>query len=468
MNSKKFITLIFLFTFFFSAGFSLEVQKNERSVTLKIGNDKFAYGLSQNKDDQLTASTELYLNLPYFFSNIQINSITNRGTKSELSKSETFSSGRYDEFILTAGTTLKLWDTYPYMINFTPEAGFCILGNFGMELAQNGNHKISKVAPVNLEYEKFDKPFAPILNTNFSFGWSVQDAINLQLILTSSNILFYATEQNLKLGAAFGSKTTFGLFTGYTWNQTHNSSPTLAAYKKVTHGFNYGFTLDTGLAKLDYINYPKTRRGFGTISIDFMKCTEHNWEQTDLNYYTGGCVIFNTGFLENQIQSKPFHNFSLYFNNKYVSGFKTNSVNPSAYRYERDYFINTIGIKYEVPLDFIQNWITPYVELGTGIATFGIQKLANHLPDADFNSYKYDSKSFWQLEANIGMDIIPQGLLNYGNASYSITVYAGTLIIPEYEKAGEQIMNDTYRPDNWSLKLFEIKYGFTVHIGLDF
>ena len=468
MNFRKFITTLFLFTVFFSSCFALEIQKNEYGFSVGVGNDKFAYGLSQNKDDQLTAATEIRIDLPYFFTDIQINSITNRGTKTEQNNPSTFSSGRYDELVLMAGTTLNLWDSFTYKLTFTPGTGFCILGNFGMELAQNANHKMSRVDAVNLKYESFDKPFAPIINGSFTFDWIPREAINLQLELASNNMLFYATEQSLKLGAVYGSKTTFGLFTGYTWNQTQNSSPTLAVYKKITQGFNYGFTLDTGLTKIDYISYPETRWGFGTISIDFLKLTEHNWVQTDLNFFTGGCIIFDTGFLENQIQSKSWHNFSVYFNNKYVSGFKTNNVNSSPYRYERDYLINTIGIKYEFPLDFIQNWVTPYVELGTGLASFGIQKLANQLADSDFDSYKYDTKSFWQLEANIGLDIIPQGLLNFGNASYSITVYAGTLIIPEYEKAGAQIKNDTYRATGWQLKPFEFEYGFNVHIGLDF
>lgn len=468
MNSRKFIALLFLHTFFFSTAFALEIQKNEMRIFAGTANDKFAYGLSQNKDDQLTATNELHIVLPYFFADLEINSITNRGTKSELSNPATFSSGRYDELILAAGTTIRLWDSFPYQLTFTPQTGFCILGNFGMEAKQNANHKMSKVDEVLLKYEKFDKPFSPIINGKISFNWQQQETINLQVAFASNNTLFYATEQNINLGATFGTKTTFSLLTGYTWNQTHNSSSALAAYKNVTKGFNYGFSLDTGFAKLDYINYPKTHWGLGTISIDFMKLTTHNWEQTDLNYFTGACYIFDTEFLENQLQSKSYNNFSVYFNNKYVSGFKTNDVNPSPYRYERDYLINTLGVKYEIPLDFIQSWVTPYVELGTGIATFGLQKLANQLADADFDSYKYKTKSFWQFEANFGLDIIPQGLLNFGNASYSVTVYAGTLIIPEYKKAGAQIKNDTYRATGWQLNPFEFEYGFNVHIGLDF
>ena len=72
------------------------------------------------------------------------------------------------------------------------------------------------------------------------------------------------------------------------------------------------------------------------------------------------------------------------------------------------------------------------------------------------------------MEANLGLDFFPQGLFNFGNATYSFTFYAGTIFIPNYKKAGEQIKQDTYRTTDWELKPFEFKIGFALHMGLDF
>lgn len=468
MKHRKITLFLLLYAQISFSCFALNLKENDPQVFLSVGNDKFSYGLSQNKDDQLTAATQFHITLPNFFADFAINSITNRGFKTDAADPASFTSGRYDELLFKAGTSINLYTNSELTFDLTAETGFYILGNFGMDFAQNINHKMNGVSAVKLEYEKFDRPFAPLINSRLDFFWQPEDFIKFNVSAACNNSIFYFTEQALKLGLQLGNKTEFSVFTGYTWKQALNSSPCLKAYKDVTSGFNYGFSLNTGFAKFDFINYTNTRFGLGTISVDFLNLSKHKWKTSDLHFFTGACYIINTEFLENQIQSKDWNNFSCYYNNKYVSGFKKNRVNPSEYRYERDYIINTIGIKYQQPLPFIQNWVSPYVEVGTGLATFGIQKLTNHIPEENYASFKYKTKSFWQIEANIGLNIIPQGLLNFGSACYSLTLYAGTLIIPEYKKASRQIEQDSYRSAGWHLKPFEFKYGFTVHMALDF
>jgi hypothetical protein len=465
---NKVLLVIFFAIFFTLKIFSLEIPKNDFRFFLATTNDKFSYGISENKDDQLTASNEIHIIFPYLFLDINLNGITNRGFKTDLLDFSTFESGRYDEIIAKTGTTLNLLKISDFEIDFVPEIGFCLLGNFGMEFEQNLNHKSGTIDAVNLDYETFEKPFVPLANAKFVFSYNPIDFIKTQISFSSNNIFSYSTEQNFVLNAVFGKKSIFNIFAGYTWNQNQNSSSTLKSYKDVTNGFNYGFNLDTGLVKFDFINYAKTKYGLGAINVDFMNFSKHNWQKSDVHFLTGLTYFMNTEFLENQIQVDFVHNFSFYFNNKFVSGFKSNKINPSEYRYERDYVINTFGVKYEQPLVFIKNWITPYIELGTGTAYFKVQKLANHIPTSTYDSYEYDSKVFWQMEANIGLDIIPEGKLNFGNSSYQVTVFVGTTFIPDYENATKQIQKDTYRAENWSLKPFEFRYGFAVHFGLDF
>ena len=458
MKFKRVLLFTVLFFSFCSTVSSLEIQKSAPRIFAVTANDKFSYGLSQNKDDQLTATAELHFILPYFFFDIYDNSITNRA----------FPGSRYDELIAKAGTNINIFTTPSFDIIFRPQAGFLILGNFGMEVAQNLNHKMSCVDEVILEYEHFEKPFAPVLNAAASFSYKYSDFLKLQLELCADNAIFYTTSQTIQAKVILGKKSVFKAFTGYTWNQTHTNSAALRAYKNETKGFDYGFNLDTGLIQFDYITYAQSKYGLGSICMDFLNFKNHNWEQTDLSFYTGLSFLINTEFLENQLELKFYDNFSVYLNNKYLSGFKTNKVNPSEYRYERNYSITTAGIKYEQPLAFLQNWITPYIELGTGAARFGIEKLAYHLENENCYSYKYDTRTFWQLEANLGLDIIPQGFLNYGNAAYSFTIYAGTIFIPEHTKATEQIKLDSYRTDEWKLRPFEFKFGFMLNMGLDF
>ena len=90
------------------------------------------------------------------FLDINLNGITNRGFKTDLLDFSTFESGRYDEIIAKTGTTLNLLKISDFKIDFVPEIGFCLLGNFGMEFEQNLNHKSGTIDAVNLDYETFE------------------------------------------------------------------------------------------------------------------------------------------------------------------------------------------------------------------------------------------------------------------------------------------------------------------------
>lgn len=468
MRKRKLLFIQLFFLIIFPKAFTLELKKNDSAIYLSTANDKFSYGISQNKDDKLTASAELHLIFPYIFLDIEENSITNRGNKSNPLDSSTFSSGRYDELFFKVGTNLNLFKDASFSIDLIPQTGFLLLGNFGMGFAQNLNHKSSNKDPVNLKYEIFEKPFAPLINCQLAFSYDFFNFIKVEFNFSSNNTFFYRTEEKLSLSAAFGSKSNFSIFTGYSWNQLHNNSTTLKNYKDYSSSFDFGFILNNGLLKFDYITWPGTSFGLGRISLDFLSLNKHNWQNSDIHFYTGLSHLLDMEFLENQIQSRTFNNFAFYLDSKYSSGFKTNKINPSQYRYERDYEIITIGLKYEYPLAFLNNWIIPFIEAGSGTAIFEIQRLANHIADSTYDFYKYGTKVFWQMQVTAGLDIIPPGLLNFGYASYSLRLFAGTIIIPQASKASDYIRQDTYRTSDWKLKPFEFIYGFALHMGLDF
>lgn len=468
MRRRKLLFIAFFILFIFSKALAFEFKKNESAIYLSAANDKLSYGISQNKDDQLTASAELHLIFPYIFFDLEDNSITNRGSKSNPLDPSTFTSGRYDELMIKAGTEVNLFKEASFSIDIIPQAGFLLLGNFGMETAQNLNHKSNNIDTVNLEYEKFEKPFAPLINFQLTFSYAFSDFIKAAFDFSSSNAFFYSTEQRLSLSASFGSKSQFTFFAGYSWDQLHNNSTSLKLYKDNSSGFDFGFILNTGLLKFDYITWPGTSYGLGRISLDFLSFNKHNWQKSDIHFFTGLCHLLDMTFLENQIQSRPVNNFSFYLKSTYSSGFKSNRINPSQYRYERDYQIITAGVKYEYPLNFLNKWLTPYIEMGSGAAIFGLQRIANHIPASTYDFYKYKTKAFWQMQAIAGLDIIPQGLLNFSNAAFSLSFFAGTIIIPQASKASDYIRQDTYRTTDWKLKPLEFIYGFSLHMGLDF
>ena len=62
-------------------------------------------------------------------------------------------------------------DEADFEVDFVPELGFCLLGNFGMEFEQNLNHKSGTIDAVNLEYENFEKPFYPLINSKLVYEY---------------------------------------------------------------------------------------------------------------------------------------------------------------------------------------------------------------------------------------------------------------------------------------------------------
>ena len=82
--SKVILFTLLLFTS--SLAFTLEIQQNDLRLFAATQNDKFSFGISQNKDDQFTASNEVHLVFPYFYFDLNINAITNRGSKTNLYK----------------------------------------------------------------------------------------------------------------------------------------------------------------------------------------------------------------------------------------------------------------------------------------------------------------------------------------------------------------------------------------------
>ena len=117
-------------------------------------NDKFAYGISQNRDDQLTATNEIHIILPYVFVDVELNSITNRGYKSDMNNPATFSSGRYDELIFKTGTKVNFLDKNIFEIDFIPEIGFGFLGNFGMEFEDTGTEIRTRFCVIKTDYNE--------------------------------------------------------------------------------------------------------------------------------------------------------------------------------------------------------------------------------------------------------------------------------------------------------------------------
>lgn len=471
MKLKSFCAYIAVFfTVSFLSG--LELIKNNERLFLLSSNDKFSYGISHNLDDQFSFSFGVHTIFPYLYVNFDLNGITNRGYKTDVTDETTFFHSRYDELSLLTGTQINLYQNNSFSINLDANAGFIALGNFGGEKVQNITHVMDKVPTLVLPYEKPEHNFSPSLNCDLKFAYNINPIFKLQFTAESKNSLFYFNREAFTLSTIFGNeKTLLEIFSGYEFLQNQTDSQTFSIYANQSQGYNFGWKLDTGFFKFDYLVYTKGRFGYGTLYVDLFNLNNRDFTQSDLYSSFSITKFMGTTYLETQLQCfvPNVENLYITYNNRYVSGYKKNLYSTSDfYRIERDYDINSIGLKYEYDIPAIKNWVTPFTEIATGVTAFGIRKLSNHKPESTEPYIDYGMNFCWELEATAGVDLFPEHFIKLGTANYQLSLFAGVIVIPEYKKISEFIKKDTYRTNTWKMNLFEPSFGFSVKMGLDF
>lgn len=448
---------------------ALGFEEHESRAFLATSNDKFSLGISH---DLYTASFESHIQLRYVFFDLELNSFTNRGFTAISGDASSFVSGRYDEIYFRAGTDLSLIRSSAFSLNLLPATGFSILGDFGMETFQNNNHKRNNVPAVHLDYDTFAHPFAPSLDVTLKAALPFSPLFQADINLTSRNTVFYQTKQELRTGFTFGrEKTSFSAFAGYDWSQplvsSSDSRTALLSFESQS-GPVAGFVLDTGIARFEYTGWFNSY-GYGTINVDVLNALKSRWSHSDAFFSTGVSHLIDTEFLINQIGIPYSDWLSFIFTNRYVSGFKKNDVHPALQeRFERDYAINTLGIRAQYTPEFLAGWLSPYAEVSGGVATYIIRKLSNHIPGSSATPDIAGNAPFAVFDITAGLSLIPDGTLCLGSGSLAASAFVSALITPSYKKASELVRKDMYRSNDWNMKAVEFSWGIMVRFGLDF
>ena len=459
---KKIIcTLLCLITVWQSFAASVPALSDGRSwvpesVLIGTGNDKWAFGLSRNNDDQLSYSGNIRVEAPVWALSLDLNGYTNRGWKDAWYTGESdeditkFYDGRYDVINLAFALKLAPFNTAHWRLDITPQVGFMMAGNYGFEYFQNLVHKVSHIHQVHLPYEAGSR-FAPKLSADLRFSgfWGLpverEKTTNYgaSLFFNTDNNIGFETSQHvgLELFLQRDTKKLLSLSFGYIWYQQYTDWRTQKLTLWFQQGMRLGFAINAGALSVNYWHALQSTDGYTVYSVDVMSFFQKsNWKENDLTITLAFSYLLKNFYHTLEIQNRLFDSrWSLLSTNRYIAGNPIDKVSeleedPREYpRLKKGFSLWTVGVKYEIPDTWSKGWCTPFVSLSLGFERWEIAILDNMVPKATSPWYSWVEYTFI-MDAEIGVSILPEGLLKAGNASYRILVSGGLTWIPEVEK----------------------------------
>ena len=474
-----------------------------KSVNLGIGNDKYAYGLSRNDDDQLSYSEHIALEATNWYLRVNLNGITNRGWKTGWDihdesvtddNEDHFYDGRIDvtevKFGLNYANELK--DLISMKIS--PETGFFLSGNTGYDFFQNTIHKIWKIKKVELKYDYEDIRFHYYLGLNANLYLDLAQLPSSKLALNLGGVASYAFgfESTEKLTATLsvnnGYSEILALSLGWNWTQEHNDSPTMELYARYINGPYLSYTINTGFFRMNYFTELTNHFGYAVLSFDVMSIFHPTiWEENNFYLSMGFAKMIGIQFQEQELNYPINDNWSIVLKNRYVAGYPTDkneelNGDPNVeYRLKMGHVMDTLGFEFSYPLEFLKNWVAPYVSVSLGYMRWDFTALTNMVKWYEFpslnipysndeNAPKYDHSFVVDLEA--GLTIIPEGLVSFNSTSFTVSGFVGlSYVTGDFVKFYRQVTEDKehawddYTP-NWKDN-FILRYGITLNFGFD-
>lgn len=473
-----------------------------QSVILGIGNDKYAYGLSRNDDDQLSYSEHVAIEAQAWYLRANLNGITNRGWKTGWDISddnvldyseEDFYHGRLDV------TEIKLGFNYTHEFNnvismkISPETGFFLSGYTGYVYLQNLVHKIFDMHRVDLPYDYDDVRFHYYLGLNADVYFEILQLPSSSLTLNLGGVASYAFdfESTEKLTASLSLSNEYsqilGVSFGWNWTQEHNESSTMELYARYINGPYLSYVVNTGFFTLNYFTELTNHFGYAVLSVDVMSIFHPTiWAENNFYLSMGFANMINIKFQEQELNYPINDNWSIVLKNRYVAGYPTDRKeelygNPDVeYRLKMGHVMDTIGFEYSYPIKALKDWVAPYVSFSLGYMRWDFTALTNMIKEfafpsanlaynrVDENAPKYDHSFVVDLEA--GLTIIPEGLVSFNSTSFTLSGFVGiSYVTGEFVKYYRQVTEDNswdpYIP-NWKDN-FIFRYGVTLNFGFD-
>lgn len=501
---KKLLTVILL-VLTVSAVFADGNPWVPNRVLLGVGNDKWTYGLSRNDDDQLSWSENFRIEADNWYLNVNMDGITNRGWRSAWAVassvkgySDDFYSGRIDYTSVLFGFKWNAVEVGRYSLYIEPGLGVGIGGNTNYVFFQNLIHRISKIREVDLTYDT-DKIYvyplqSLLINNSFrvfdfeesffkvgidayveaAYGFSSNEKAALKLSLQKDNLEY--------LAASFG----------YRASQNWTSFSTYDLYNRYINGPYVDVTLDTGFFYLRYYTFLQNHYGYGLLMFDAMKLFQKStWQESDITFSYGTAKILGSSFTELELEFGNWNGFSAFVKTRYIAG---NPVDKNderfgspdeIYRVKLAHTTYLAGVKYSYPLSFTKDWLEPYAKVSIGMSRWQTSFLLNTLTKSSifdleglFSDYGPYLESGYRYafagDLELGLTILPEGLIKLGNSTLQISLYGGATIFTNGAQLNEDLVDSDYTDYSTMSKFKKIigncmllRYGFLINFGFD-
>ena len=496
---KKALLIIVLIVFVFS----LSASSNPwalSSIKLGLGNDKYAYGLSRNDDDQLSYSEHITLAGEKWYVKANLNGITNRGWKKGWDiqnedkadwSEDNWYDGRIDVTEIIMGYNYTHEFSSLFSLKASPETGFFLSGNTGYDFLQNTVHKLSGIHSVNINYDYNDVRFHYYLGGNVTgyFNLFRLPSSYLSLAVTASAYHAFGFESDEKLTATLSINNDYtdilSFSFGWNWVQEHNESSTMELYARYINGPYFAYSVNTGFFSLNYFTEATNHFGYAVLSFDVMSLFHPTiWEENNF-YISMGCVkMIGLTFHEQELNYPINDNWSVVLKNRYVAGYPIDKKseltgNPNQdIRLKQGHSMDTLGVEFSYPIEALKNWITPYAALSLGYMKWELTELSNMLRDFAWPSISWgfgedNAKQQYSFVADIeaGVTLIPEGLISFNSCSLTVSVFGGLSYVTGdfvnwYRIVSEDRDVEDYGKKDWKDN-FIFRWGLTLNFGFD-
>ncbi len=466
------------------------------SIKLGLGNDKYAYGLSRNDDDQLSYSEHITLAGEKWYVKANLNGITNRGWKTGWDikdpgvKDEDenhWYDGRIDVTEIITGYNYTHEFSSLVSLRVSPETGFFLSGYTGYDFLQNTVHKLSGIHSVNIKYDYDDVRFHYYLGGNVTgyFNLCRLPSSYLSLAVTAEAYHAFGFESDEKLTATLAVNNDYtdilSLSFGWNWVQEHNSSATMELYSRYINGPYFAYSINTGFFSLDYFTEATNHFGYAVLSFDIMSVFKPTiWEENNFFISMGFSKLIGLTFQDQELNYPITDNWSVVLRNRYVAGYPTDrsaelSDDPNkVVRLKQGHAMDTLGFEFSCPIEALGNWITPYVSVSLGYMRWDLTELNNmvrgfSLPSLSisFTDGRYGHSFVADIES--GITLVPEGLVSFNSCSLTASVFGGLSYVTgdfvgDYRVWSEKRADlDTH---GWKDN-FLFRWGLSLNFGFD-
>lgn len=449
---KLWVTVIIIFI----VCFSVFAEVDKPRLLFGTGNDKFTYGISKNDDDQLSYSGIIEFDFEKYRIKLDMNAFTDRGSYYD----GDFRNGRLDAMLFSTlvENKIKINDYLDFKFNRT--FGLGMTGKFHFDFVQNLHHRNVGVEPVNIPYDWDMIKVAPIIGLDAGLGLHIYD-FDASLMASYENILFFTS--SLKASLDLSLFNAFDFQVGYKHGTNDSSSLTMESVVKSQNGPFINLSIGSSPITLSWQFYPSSRFGYGSFLFDVMPLySSSDWKSSELYLDLSKSQLYGMELL-NAYARVPFNDkFQYVFGVSYVSGFPENTVSDNNNRIQRNYGLYEAGIYYSP----VQWYVSPYFQAQIGFGAFQLTYLNNTKQDRS-DDVALPTKITLSSDVRVGLEMIPEGFVSFGNTSYEVQVFAGMHMFPWYKKLGDLLKLDNCHPADWKPSFCSPYWGIGVSVGID-